>query len=443
MRPWNDRDIEMLTDDELDGLLDLARRASAGPPPAPTTELAGVLAGERIGDGELTAGAARATQIAERYLPVPGPGRPPRPKVRRRRQAREWARPGLSPRPAWVSPRLATMSLAAKVSLGLGVAGAGVAGASAAGVLPESAGNIVRRAVEVVTPFELPDPADPAALPGEHAGGMLGDPAAGRLPGPQGAASDADARPRGPAGAGRAPDAAPARDAPIEITAAAPWENEAGPGAAGSPEVEDPAGVEGSSGVQDSAGVEDSAGGEDAASGSSSPPPASPPAPDPEPGPAPQPQKPHKPQKPQDSPDSPEAPQAPQAPQGGGSPSEGGRPPGTAPGPVAQPLSGAAPTHAHVPQAHGEAPGAKAGGSRGSLPTAGPYPGPPTPGSTAPAAGRVNGSDRPAPAGAELGSSPGQTGSAPGDSGAAPARSGPPPGDAGPQPGPAPAPHGT
>jgi hypothetical protein len=83
----------MSIDDELDGLVDRAARGAsldaqyhsagctgrrlidalwalaAGPPPAPSPELAQLLAGERIANQELSPGAARAVRLAQRCLP--------------------------------------------------------------------------------------------------------------------------------------------------------------------------------------------------------------------------------------------------------------------------------------------------------------------------------------------------------------------------------------
>jgi hypothetical protein len=62
------------------------------------------------------------------------------------------------------------MSLAAKIGLGLALAGVGAAGAGAAGVVPDAVVDAVRHTIEVVTPFELPGPASAGAgsegLPG-------------------------------------------------------------------------------------------------------------------------------------------------------------------------------------------------------------------------------------------------------------------------------------
>ncbi|HEX6417292.1 MAG TPA: hypothetical protein VFZ77_02305, partial [Acidimicrobiales bacterium] len=58
--------------------------------------------------------------------------------------------------------RVATLGLAGKAVAALAVAGAAATGAAAAGVLPDPVSGAVRRAVELVTPFELAQEAGPA-----------------------------------------------------------------------------------------------------------------------------------------------------------------------------------------------------------------------------------------------------------------------------------------
>jgi hypothetical protein len=58
-----------------------------------------------------------------------------------------------------VATKLAGLSLAAKVGVGVSVATAGVAGAGAAGVLPDTANGRARAAIEAVTPVDFAEPA--------------------------------------------------------------------------------------------------------------------------------------------------------------------------------------------------------------------------------------------------------------------------------------------
>jgi hypothetical protein len=121
----------------LTRIVDDVHIVAGGPPPSPTVELAAVLRGDLVAD--LSPGAASAARNARRCAPSS-----PRPASRQRSLAR-------------ISSRLGAMSLAAKAALGLAVAGAGAVGAGVAGLLPDPAADVVRRAVEAVTPFELPD----------------------------------------------------------------------------------------------------------------------------------------------------------------------------------------------------------------------------------------------------------------------------------------------
>lgn len=161
-----DRRFGMFGDDELDAdvdmllhgvvvdprLLPLARlvddvRVVAGsPPPTPTGELAAALAGHTAAaDEDLSPGAAGAARIARQYVPTSAQA----PSGRRR--------------PARLLSRISAMSLAAKAALGLVLAGAGAVGAGATGVLPDPAVNAIRRTIEAVTPFELPDTGTPGS----------------------------------------------------------------------------------------------------------------------------------------------------------------------------------------------------------------------------------------------------------------------------------------
>jgi hypothetical protein len=146
-----DADVDMLLDGvvvdprlvPLARLLDDARVVAGGPPPAPTLELAAALTGHDIAaEDDLSPGAASAARIGRRYV-------------------RLASRPPSGHRsPARLPSRIGAMSLAAKAALSLAVAGAGAVAAGATGVLPESAVNAVRHAIEAVTPF---DPTDAGA----------------------------------------------------------------------------------------------------------------------------------------------------------------------------------------------------------------------------------------------------------------------------------------
>jgi collagen type III alpha len=121
-------------------LLDDARVVAGGPPPAPTLELAAALTGHDIAaEEDLSPGAASAARIGRRYVPLASRA------------------PSGHRSPARLPSRIGAMSLAAKAALSLAVAGAGAVAAGATGVLPESAVNAVRHAIEAVTPFDPPD----------------------------------------------------------------------------------------------------------------------------------------------------------------------------------------------------------------------------------------------------------------------------------------------
>ena len=170
----DDRFLEVLTDSQFDDAIELMLRGivvepelepvarfsdeagalvAASPPPA-SRELAALLAGEPLADDVLPEGARLAAAIARTCLPERGS---------RRRSGRG----GVVAR---TSARVAAMSLAAKIGLGLALAGVGAAGAGAAGVVPDAVVDAVRHTIEVVTPFELPGPASAGAgsegLPG-------------------------------------------------------------------------------------------------------------------------------------------------------------------------------------------------------------------------------------------------------------------------------------
>jgi collagen type III alpha len=143
-----DADVDMLLDGvvvdprlvPLARLLDDARVVACGPPPAPTLELAAALTGHNVAaEDDLSPGAASAARIGRRYVPLASRA------------------PSGHRSPARLPSRIGAMSWAAKAALSLAVAGAGAVGAGATGVLPESAVNAVRRAIEAVTPFDPPD----------------------------------------------------------------------------------------------------------------------------------------------------------------------------------------------------------------------------------------------------------------------------------------------
>jgi hypothetical protein len=119
-------------------------RVMAGRPPPPSPELAALLAGR-------AAGRARASVVPSAPLTRNGlQPRLTRPRARWSRSAR-------------IRLRVAVVPIAGKAAVLLAIATSAAAGA-AAGILPEPAIHFVRRAIEVVTPFELPD--DAAAQPG-------------------------------------------------------------------------------------------------------------------------------------------------------------------------------------------------------------------------------------------------------------------------------------
>jgi translation initiation factor IF-2 len=195
-----DHFVEMITDDELDEAVELllrrgivvdptvepmarlladVRAVASGRPSAPSAELGAVLAGKLVADHELSPGAVLATRIA-RQSPPASPARhplPPRGRVGR------------------VPARVARMSLAAKTGIGVALAGACAAGAAAGGVLPGPAADIVRHAIEALTPFELPDQAATFGLDTDGAAGA-GTPDRGHGP----RAGGDDAHPQGDPG---------------------------------------------------------------------------------------------------------------------------------------------------------------------------------------------------------------------------------------------------
>lgn len=117
---------------------DMRVMASEAPPP-PSPEVAALLAGT-------AAGQARTSV-------VPSP-----PRTRNSLQPRSTRPRSGRSRSARIRLRVAVMPIAGKVAVLLAVATSAAAGA-AAGILPEPATHFVRRAIEVVTPFDLPDDA--------------------------------------------------------------------------------------------------------------------------------------------------------------------------------------------------------------------------------------------------------------------------------------------
>jgi hypothetical protein len=111
----------------LAGFVDDVRVMASGPPPPPSLELTAILAGSPAG----SAASAHARWTRSRA------GRPPATAVR---------------------VRVAALGVAGKAAVSLTLAGA-VAAGGVTGILPDPANHFVRRAIEVVTPFELPDDA--------------------------------------------------------------------------------------------------------------------------------------------------------------------------------------------------------------------------------------------------------------------------------------------
>jgi translation initiation factor IF-2 len=107
------------------------------PPPPPSPALAALLA------GSAATCEARSTGV------------PSAPRTRSRLQARSTQPAWMRWRSARLRPRVALVPIAGKAAVVLAVATTAAAGA-AAGILPEPATHFVRRAIEVVTPFELP-----------------------------------------------------------------------------------------------------------------------------------------------------------------------------------------------------------------------------------------------------------------------------------------------
>ncbi len=124
----------------LVGFVDDMRVMAHRPPPPPSPELAALLGGA---DAGWDAPANVATL-------------PPRTRTDLQQRSTQ-PRPRRS-RAAGLRVRVAALGVAGKAALVLALATASAAGA-AAGILPEPATHFLRRAIELVTPFELPDDA--------------------------------------------------------------------------------------------------------------------------------------------------------------------------------------------------------------------------------------------------------------------------------------------
>jgi hypothetical protein len=205
MTPRNDRFPDMSPSVQFDAAIDQALRGDAvgdavatfarfvddvrvmadRPPPPPSPALAALLAG------------SAATREA------PSTAVSPPSRARGLRHARLTQPTTWWSRPPRIRLRVAALSIAGKAAVLLAVATAATAGA-AAGVLPEPATHFVRRAIEVVTPFELPGNDDARA---GHAAQGVDHPSAAGMP-------PAASRP-----AAIAADAGDAHDAGVEANA--------------------------------------------------------------------------------------------------------------------------------------------------------------------------------------------------------------------------------
>jgi hypothetical protein len=139
----------------LGQFVDDIRAMVGGPPPQPSEELAELVEG----------GIADAPTPATTASPEPGARRAGRARWSRRSARRSHATPS--------RVRIAALGVAGKATLGLAFTTA-VAAGGAAGILPEPAGHLVRRAIEAVTPFDLPDQG-PARHVRDHRGGDSDD----------------------------------------------------------------------------------------------------------------------------------------------------------------------------------------------------------------------------------------------------------------------------
>ena len=147
----------------LASFVDDLRVMADGPPALPSPELAALLAGNAGGN------AASATAAS---LP---------PRKRRRLQERSTQSRSDRSRASKIRLRVAAAGLAGKAAASLALA-ATVAAGGAAGIFPEPVTSFVRRAIEVITPFELPDPATEHPGRTAHAHANAGVPPADEKP---------------------------------------------------------------------------------------------------------------------------------------------------------------------------------------------------------------------------------------------------------------------
>ena len=200
----------------LSQLVDDIRAMLGSPPPQPSAELAELLEG-RIAD---------APAPATRAFPEPGARRAGQPRRSRQSARRSHASPSRL--------RIAALGVAGKAALGL-VFTTAVAAGGAAGILPDPAGHLVRRAIEALTPFDLPDEDAARYVPSDHGGGDTDDDRSGyepndaavAPPGSQPGVTGGEPRPGEmpssdhglPTGADTAPDVYAAVDPPIDADA--------------------------------------------------------------------------------------------------------------------------------------------------------------------------------------------------------------------------------
>ncbi len=121
------------------GFVDDLRVMADRPAPQPSAELAVLLASHNAPEPE--------TCVKVSTLQ---PRRPHRPHARAARLSSR------RPRAVAVAGRVAALGFAGKAAIVAAFATTAVAGAAATGILPEPAIDFLRRAIEVVTPFELP-----------------------------------------------------------------------------------------------------------------------------------------------------------------------------------------------------------------------------------------------------------------------------------------------
>lgn len=184
------------------GLVAEMRSLAQEAAPAPSAQLAAILAGGPVAAAREDSSAATAAR--------------PVSDVRGRRA--RLGRPGPSAL-SRLARNVAAAGLAARIALGAGVAAAGMTGAAAAGVLPGPVQDAVAGAMETVTPFEFPRHADdrpepsPGVIPGDSnlAPGTVPDEPSDGLPG--------SADPQVPSAPGMSPaGSAPSSPAPTAGT---------------------------------------------------------------------------------------------------------------------------------------------------------------------------------------------------------------------------------